>query len=74
MAQNKLLEGNEMKFCKFNESAADADIRYIIIWAKKHLNIEVTRNARRLKSALDKFEEQQLKRERVEQSELNTKT
>ncbi len=59
-----------MKQRRFNDTAADADIREIrkaSEWTGERLSIKVTINARRLKSALDRFEEQQLRRELIEQ-------
>lgn len=52
-----------MKQPGFNESAVDADIRDKSLWTDEKLDIQITRKAKRLKSAQDGFEEQQLQRE-----------
>jgi hypothetical protein len=57
-----------MKTHRFNESAADADIRDKTLSIRDQLSIKMTSKNRRLKCALDLFEEQQLRRELFEYS------
>ena len=47
----------------FNESAPDADVRDKRLWNSDRMDVQITRDAKRLKSAHDAYEEHNLKLE-----------
>lgn len=59
-----------MKRIISNKFIADVGTRDKSLWTGERLDIQITREAKRLKRAQDKFEEQQLRREQESEFDI----